>query len=452
MRIKLDIPIAAQILPDMLNSTACPNRNDYRIEYVSTDSRDLQSGDLFFALRGDNFNGEDYLADAKKAGAYTVGTGLQNTDFTVSDTKTSLSHLANSYKKLLNIKSCVAITGSVGKTTTKELTLKLLSTKFRTHGTYKNLNNEIGVPLTVLSAKKDTEILVIEAGMNHKGELQKISECIEPDISVITNIGTAHIGNLGSRKKIAEAKEEILCGMKTPYLLAPASDPYITRYPFLRTVSTTDELADFYLFSSDAARGALYGFRSRYNFIDGFEIGGNMPHIPICLSFALSVCSVLNMSNKELRCAVDSLDFGHYEKTYKIGTLTVIDDSYNCSLESAKSALCMLSKKTEDKKSAVFGDMLELGEFSDKLHFDLGMAISEARLSHLYLFGKSAKIVKEGAVNGGMSEDNIFINENISAPHITAEQIHENSNNETLLLKGSRGMRLERILEILKEY
>ena len=88
-------------------------------------------------------------------------------------------------------------------------------------------------------------------------------------------------------------------------------------------------------------------------------------------------------------------------------------------------------KKTEDKKSAVFGDMLELGEFSDKLHFDLGMAISEARLSHLYLFGKSAKIVKEGAVNGGMSEDNIFINENISAPHITAEQIHENSNNET---------------------
>lgn len=450
MRIKLDIPIFTKSLPAMLEVSSFQSRGNYKIEYVCTDSRELQGGELFFALQGDRFNAEDYLADAKNKGAYTVSSKQENTDFTVADTLTSLSHLANAYKKLLSVRSTVAITGSVGKTTTKNLTLQLLSTKFITHGTYKNLNNEIGVPMTVLSANKNTEILVIEAGMNHIGELSRISKCIEPDISVITNVGTAHIGNLGSIKKIAEAKEEILRGMRKPYLLAPYGDTHITRYPFMKTVSTTDSNADFYLFASNTENKNLYSFRSKYNYVDNFEINCIMPHIPICLSFALSVCSVLNMSDKEILNAVNSLDFQDKERIHEIGTLTIIDDSYNCSIESARSALDMLSKTSAKEKSAVFGDMLELGEFSDELHYELGYAIAESKLSHLYLFGKNAKTVKKGAMNRGMNGDVIFINENVDAPEITAKQIRENSDNEIILLKGSRMMRLERILEILE--
>ena len=452
MRIRLDIPISAHKLPDMLGAEIAQKYNDYKIEYVTTDTRELKRGDLFIALRGERFNGENYLADAKNEGAYTVSTRSENTDFTVKDTSNSLSRFANAYKKLLNIKSTVAITGSVGKSTTKELTLKLLARKFKAHGTYKNLNNEIGVPLTVLSAKKDTEILIIEAGMNHSGELKRISECIQPDIAVITNVGTAHIGNLGSRKKIAEAKEEILCGMEKPYLLAPADDPYITKYPFLKTVSTTNPSADFYLFSSDDKDGSVYGFKSKYNRIDGIEIKSDMPHIPKCLSFALSVCSVLNMSNEEILSAVNSLDFDNGNQIHKLGTLTLIDDSYNCSPESAISSLNMLLRTKGEKKSAVFGDMLELGEFSEQLHFELGKAAADAGLSKLYLFGIYSEFTKNGALSGGMSGDKIFVNSNTEAPEKTAKQILENSQNETVLLKGSRKLKLERILEILKEY
>lgn len=448
MRIKLDIPIDSRCLADMLNATASRGVNDYTVEYVCTDTREVQRGDLFIALSGEIFNGEDYLADAKTIGAYTVSTKSEHTNFTVNNTLTSLSMFANKYKKLLNVKSTVAITGSVGKTTTKELTLKLLSTKFKVHGTHKNLNNEIGVPLTILSAPQNTDILVLEAGMNHSGELRRISECIEPDIAVITNVGTAHIGNLGSRKKIAEAKEEILYGMPKPYLLAPAKDCYITKYPFMKTVSASDKNADFYLFENKD----LYGFRSKYNLIEGFKIGSKMPHVPACLSFALSVCSVLNMSNEEILNAVNSLVFNDEEKVHKVGTLTLIDDSYNCSPESAISALNMLKKASTGKKSAVFGDMLELGEFSDELHFELGVAAANAGISKLYLIGEKSNSVKKGALIHGMSEETVFINEDPNDPQKTAMQILKNSDNETILLKGSRKLRLERIIEILKEY
>ena len=453
MRIELDIPLPVDALADMLGAAKRKEAPTGEIiRYVSTDTRELGRGDLFFALGGDRYDGEDFVATAKSLGAYTVSAKITDSDFYVDNTNAALLDLANAYKRLLNIRSTVAITGSVGKTTTKNITLALLSGKFSTHGTYKNLNNEIGVPLTVLSAKKNTEVLVIEAGMNHKGELCRISRSIEPDVAVITCIGTAHIGNLGSIKGIAEAKEEILCGMKRPYLLAPKDDPYITKYSFLKSVSVHDKSADFCLYPLMPADSGFYGFRSRYNFLERFEIRSNAPHIPTCLAFALSVCSVLNMSDREILDALSELDLDRFEKIHKIGRITVIDDSYNCSPESARSALNMLKKATTVEKSAVFGDMLELGEFSEKLHFELGEAIADAHLSHLYLFGHYAKDVMAGAVSRGMSKELIFINENTDAPEITAEHIRTHSDGGTVLLKGSRMLKLERILEILKEY
>lgn len=453
MRIKLDIPLPAESVAAMLGAVKCKKAPpDETVSYVSTDTRELGRGDIFFALGGERYDGEDFVTAAKSLGAYTVSAKSTDSDFYVSNTSTALLNFANAYKRLLNIRSTVAITGSVGKTTTKNMTLDLLSRKFSTHGTYKNLNNEIGVPLTVLSAKKDTDVLVIEAGMNHSGELSGISRSIEPDVAVITCIGTAHIGNLGSKKAIAEAKEEILCGMKRPYLLAPKDDPYITKYSFLRTVSLEDKSADFCLYPLTSADIGSYAFRSRYNYLDRFEIRSRAPHIPTCLAFALSVCSVLNMSDREMLDALSELDLERFEKIHKIGKLTVIDDSYNCSPESARSALNMLKRAPTVEKSAVFGDMLELGEFSEKLHFELGEAIADAHLSQLYIFGRYAKDVMAGAISRGMSEDIIFINENTDAPEITAEQIRTHSADGTVLLKGSRMLKLERILEILKEY
>ncbi len=451
MRIKLDCTLTFNEISNAIIPIKANLISKGKIEYISTDSREIKPGDLFFALQGEKFNGEDFIIEAKGKGAYTVSAKFYSADFFVKDTLSALNSLALFYKKKLSIVKTIAITGSVGKTTTKELTLQLLSKKYKTHGTYKNYNNEIGVPLTVLSAKKDTEILVIEAGMNHLGELERISRCIEPDISVITKIGTSHIGNLGSKENIAKAKMEIVLGMKKKYVLIPKDEPYLAECKFSKTVSCTDKNADFYLSVTDTRHNHIrFNFEAKSNQVCGAIIKTDLAHITECLSFALGICSSVGMSNDELYSAILELNFENSIKSYKIGTLTLIDDSYNSSLESVEMAFKTLCNLTNGSKSAVLGDILELGEETEVLHRKIGALAKKAGISKLYIFGRNAKFIKLGAMESGMKEDCIFINEDTNSPEITALQIIKNSYNETIIFKASRKMKLERIIEILK--
>lgn len=451
MRIKLSFPLTFDEISDAIFPIKVNVHSSKTVEYISTDSREVQYGDLFFALCGENFNGEDFVYEVARKGAYTVSAKFDSADFFVKDTLSALNSLACYYKKKLSVVKVVAITGSVGKTTTKNLTLQLLSKKYKTHGTYKNYNNEIGVPLTVLSANKDTEILVIEAGMNHHGEIERISKCIEPDISVITKIGTAHIGNLGSKKNIAKAKMEIISGMKKPYVLIPLNEPYLSEYEFSKTVAVSDKKADFCFCVTQHRKNEIrFDFSSKLNNICDACIKTHSAHITECLPFALAICSSIGMSDDELYLAISELNFENDIKKYKVGTLTLIDDSYNASLESVEMAFKTLCNLSENKKSAVLGDMLELGEETEALHKKVGYLAKSAGVSKLYLFGNNAKFIKIGAIENGMSEDSIFINEDTDSPEITADQIINNSSDETIIFKASRKLKLERIIEILK--
>ena len=228
MRIRLDLAINLCFVKDALAKPTSECDRKIIITHICTDTRELCYGDLFFALAGEKYDGECFLKDAKALGAICVGRNPEYSDVAVSDTKAALQSLAAAYLDALMPKEVVAITGSCGKTTTKNLVYDILKSKFKVHATRGHLNNEYGVPLTVLSMPKDTEILVLECGMNHKGELLSISECIRPTLSVITNIGSAHIGNFGSREKIAEAKKEILEYARNPLCLIPNNEQLLS--------------------------------------------------------------------------------------------------------------------------------------------------------------------------------------------------------------------------------
>ncbi len=450
MRIKTDIPLSLAFIKNAIGKTYTDEDSDTFINAISTDTRELMPGDLFIPLTGENFNAEIFVNDAVKFGAYAISSNYESkSTFKVKSTLNSLLLIAKAYKKLLNLKYTVAVTGSVGKTTTKNLIIKLLSKKFKVHGTALNYNNEIGVPLTLLNARKDTEVLVIEAGMNHPGELSLISKTIEPDISVITKIGTAHIGNLGSREKIAKAKLEILDGMKDKFAIIPYNEPLLCEILHKLTISAKDANADVYISNLKSADdGILFNCHFKDTVLEDLYVKSKDAHIPECLSFGIAVCLKAGLSEKELKNAITSLDNPSSLKFEYIGKINILDDSYNSSPESVEYAFKTLSLYKKEGCSAVLGDMLELGEESERLHKSIGKAAAEAKLSALYIFGEFSSFTKAGAVDGGMSENRIFVNSDITRPDITALQILSNSlPNETILLKGSRKMQMERIKE-----
>ena len=452
MRIKTAIPITLGWIKETLGTAKNDDDQRIRIRAICTDSREIKKGDLFIGIRGESYDGSDFISDVKKISATTIGSENSTADIKVEDTTEALLSIAAAYKRLLTIKKTIAITGSVGKSTTKDLLASLLRYKFKVHSTEGNLNNEIGVPFTVLSAPRDTEILVIEAGMNHLGELKRISRCIEPDLSVITKIGTAHIGNLGSRERIAEAKLEILYGMSEPRAIVPYGEPLLTEVlKKCETVSLTDNDADF-SFSKSNAENDIFYFKCAHNTYELSISGLNDAnfHTEKCLGFALAAAIRTNMTPSEIQRALNEVDFSRFSKEIKIKDLTIVNDSYNSSPEAIIAALDFLKKDTS-RKSALIGDMLELGDFSADMHFEVGVHAAGSSLENLYILGEYSKYVYDGAIAGGFDKNRIFINEDPEKPEITAKDILTHSSNEKILFKASRKMRLERIVDILKK-
>ena len=450
MRIKTEIPLSLGFIKDSLGlkSTACDHTT--YVSAICTDTRKVIGEELFIGLRGEDLDGSVFIPDIKDRALCTVGALSSDADIKVENTGTSLLRLANAYKKLLPIKSTVAITGSVGKSTTKNLLTLIMKSKFQLHSTYKNLNNEIGVPFTVFSAPKNTELLICESGMNHRGELERISRCIEPDVSVITKIGSAHIGNLGTREKIAEAKLEILSGMKEKFAIIPFDEELLSsKMENYKTVSTKNSSADYFLQKRSDDNFVLKHPNGKID-IRLSEISAAGFHVSECLAFALATAIECGMNTTEIKKAVEDIDFGIFSNTVAVKDLKIINDSYNASPEATEEALKSLSK-LYTKKSALLGDMLELGDFSEELHYKIGLCASKSGIDKLYLIGAFSDSVLHGAVAGGFDKNRIFINEDAQQPEITAEQILTHSKDEVILFKASRKIRLERIIDILKK-
>ena len=394
MRIKLGMPLMLSEIADMVGDEKPPF--DIEITHVSTDTRELFSGDLFIVQPG----GEIYLDDAIKMGAVVL-----------SERNFLLEFAGEYIKKLPYILYRIGITGSVGKTTTKEMLKGILQKRFKVHASEGNFNNHIGMPMSILSAPPDTEILVMEMGMNHMGEIKVLSECLRPNIAVITNIGTSHIGNLGSRENISRAKLEILSGMDSGVLFVPYDEPLLSSQP-----------------------GAINVYSESRKAMERN------------ISMAISVAEFIGLHQPELlSISIDNIR----QKIVFRKNHCFLTDYYNSSYESV---LALIESAKEDKQypnhALVLGDILELGEYCQDIHYRVGKLVRPCDFEHLFLFGEYAEFIHHGALENGFNKDKIFINSNLDRPDITAEQIKANCDkDELILMKASRAVRLERILD-----
>ena len=450
MRIKLGIPLPLSNIAEAIKG----KRQCYEdpiIEYLSTDSREIFEGDLFVPIKGTNFNGENFVDEAIKKGALAISKYDPKAAIITNKNETLLLDLASFYiKKLPYLLYKIGITGSVGKTTTKEFAKKILSIGYRVHASEANLNNQIGMPLSILSAPKDTQVLLMEMGMNHSGEIGALSKCLCPDLAVITNIGSSHIGNLGSKEGIAKTKLEILEGIKDGRLYVLDEEELLREAKYRVSISLKNPAAEFYL-KENAGRVAIYknGIKQlETNFAFCEE------HHLKCLLFASAIAIDTRLQTDLISQGISSISKDSIrQKDVFVKKYHIIDDSYNSSLESVIASINSLKKRFPNKrKSLLLGDVLELGKFSREYHRKIGEAIPPDMFCNLFLWGRYADEIACGAVENGFAAERIHINHLIDRPDITARQIEEYcQRDEVILFKASRAIRLERVIEILKE-
>ena len=425
------------------------NSRNALIYAITTDTRECEAGDLFIALKGEKYDGHFYLSYAHSLGAFTLGNDNAASVW-VKNSYDALLSIATLHKKRIMPKYTVAITGSVGKTTTKNFAQKMLSHKHITHKTMGNYNNAVGLAHTVLTAKKRTEILVCELGMNHKNEIKALSEAISPTISVITNVGSAHIGNLGSRENIAMAKLEIECGMSGGPCIIPDNEPLLLKAKNPYFVSLKDKSANLFARIEKRSGEGTRLFIKTGSFEANLTSSLYAIHHVNALLYAIAICDVIGFGKSDIINAANKITPELPEQRFiRIGKYEFYSDAYNSSPEAVIADFVMLSERKADF-SAVLGDMLELGKESEALHFKIGLECAKHNPKRLYCFGKFASFIRAGALAGGIKEENVHVNSNISKPELTANAICENYEGETILLKASHSVRIERIPEIIK--
>ena len=454
MRIKLDIPLTVQEIATAVFGKAFTGENK-TVEYITQDTRGILPNDLFIALEGENFDGEDFVDDALTCGAIAISAKHTTGCISVKSTKAALLKLCEYYlTRLTCLKKKICITGSVGKTTTKEFLAILCSERYKTHKTDGNLNNYIGVAFTVLSAPRDTEILVLEFGTNNRGEIRELSEAVHPTIAVITNIGTAHVGRLGSRQIIANEKLDIISGMADVKILCEYGETLIPDIKGKLTVSCENAPADFFLCPiKEDISGTTFDLYSQYGIIEGarLEIAGR--HILRSLAMAISAALTATLTINDIMIALKRIDSTcARHKFVKLNGLIILDDSYNSSLESVTADLALLAMYKNHPRSALLGDILELGCNTEAIHREMGAVAYRSGIERLYLFGVYSHSTALGAIAAGMREENIFINTDTTLPQRTADDIlSTHKKNEIILFKASHKVNLSRITDILKK-
>ena len=320
----------------------------------------------------------------------------------------------------------------------------------RVHATEGNLNNDIGLPMTVLSAPDDTEAIVTELGMNHRGEISTLSRIISPTAAIITNIGTAHVGNLGSREEIAAAKREITDGMTGGRIYVGAGEPLLDGLRGRRTVSTTDKSADIYAEVRNTERGYAFDLWHDGERLSGFSLNTKGRHILTDLLFALGVALDLGLSPRTLAERCSRLPPSLLRHTViELGDFTVVDDSYNSSPEALQADYTLLRELGDRPMGAALGDILELGDMSEGIHRQVGEMTAKSGISRLYLVGKFADSIADGARLAGMSPADIFIADSVQGLARCVLENHRKG--EIILFKASHAVGLAHAVKLLKE-
>lgn len=379
---------------------------NFFVDSFSIDSRTLKINDLFVAINGDNFNGNNFINDAISKGAIgVIYQGEIDKDIfdndkifiQVNDTISALQEMAKFKREQYNI-PVVAITGSVGKTSTKDLVASVMKQKYNVLKTDGNFNNHIGLPLTLLRLK-DHDAMCIEVGMNHFGELSLLTNILKPTIAVITNVGTAHIGNLGSRENILKAKLELLEGMNNGLVVIN---------------NDNDLLHDWYL-NQDSYNVKTYGIYNTSDYIAkniNFDLnestfstnlseeifnvkvpGKHFVYNSLC---ALTIGKILNIDDELIKKGILNFELskGRMEERKIDNNITLLVDCYNANYDSMVSAIDVLSKYNS-RTIAVLGDMLELGEYSIDLHKKVGKYLNDKNIDILVTIGSLSKNISE---------------------------------------------------------
>ncbi|MDH6370058.1 UDP-N-acetylmuramoyl-tripeptide--D-alanyl-D-alanine ligase [Paenibacillus sp. PastF-3] len=434
---------------------------------VVTDSRKITTGCLFVPLTGDKFDGHHYAATAIAAGA--AGTLWQRDKgpapegggvIIVEDTLQALQKLSASYLNEVAPK-VVAVTGSNGKTTTKDIIMAMLEMQYKVHKTEGNFNNHIGLPLTILSMAEDTEIAVLEMGMSSRGEIALLASLAAPDVAVITNIGESHLLQLGSRKEIARAKLEIVEGLKPGGLLIYNGDePLLTEVMQESAFEAPEGMVSFRFGlngdNDDYPTGMMshnggMTFTSSLHKEHAFTLPLPGQHNVVNALAALAVARHFGVTEQNVENGLSKLKLTgmRIEVIQTSSGLTLLNDAYNASPTSMKAAIDVLqTMKCSGKKIAVLGDMLELGPDEIEFHKEIGYYLDPAVTDFVYTYGPLSVHIAEAAKER-------FGNERVLAftdkSELTAVLIGKSSSKDIVLFKGSRGMRLEEVLQSLSK-
>ncbi len=443
--------------------------SDIEITSVSTDTRTIKPNSVFIALKGESFDGHDYGARACELGAQAVISerAIEGAKCIIVDsTERALLQLASYYRRKFSI-PMVGITGSVGKTTTKDMIALVLSKKYNTLKTEGNHNNEIGLPLTLFGIEDSTEAAVIEMGMSHLGEISRLSMCCEPTAAVITNIGHSHIENLGSQQGILKAKMEILDGADymAPLILS-ADDKLLSQIEShhgrrLIFYSIKKKTADVY--ASDIKMdegGTSFNINWASGAATGTANGGKQAARVNCpgehnVKNALAAFCVgltLDIPPKDMIEAIAQFrPQGIRQNIKDVHGMKFIVDCYNAAPDSIKAALSTLTQitnKSGGRKVVVLSDMLELGKQSRSLHKLTGEYVASAKANKLYCCGNDARYYVDGAIKKGMSQEDCCYFESKSDMIDTLKR--ELKQGDVVLFKGSRGMKLEEAVNALE--
>ena len=438
---------------------------DEVLENFSKDTREINKDDTYIAIKGGNFDGNKFWKEALEKGAKAVI--VQDVDFKkedlskfnnktiieVNNTLEALYKIAEYKRSLYNI-PIIGITVSVGKTSTKDIIASVVSQKYKTLKTIGNNNNNIGLPFTILKLK-DHEAAVIEMGMNHFGEISLLSRIAKPTVSVITNIGTSHIGNLGSRENILKAKLEILEGMEKKILVIN---------------NDNDLLHDYYKKNKDNIEIKTFGMKNKSDImaknietednsstfmckIEDEEVKIKVPvggeHFVLNALCACKIGELLNIESSKIIKGIENFKLTNkrMEKRILENGVLVINDSYNASLESMKASINYLANLSNPRKIAFLGDMFELGEFSNELHKKVGAIIEENKIDILICAGKNAKYIYQGAFDAGKTENVYYFEEKDEAFKFLTSHF---KTGDAVLFKASNGMKFYDLVEKLK--
>lgn len=448
-------------IDDILKATGgelLSGERNKEIADITTDSRKAAEGVLFIPIIGEKFDGHEFIKASFDLGASAALTqeetelSIDKTIVKVEDTFKALGDIAGYYKEKYNVPT-VAVTGSVGKTTTKDILASVLSQKYNTLKTQGNFNNEIGLPLTIFGLEKEHEAAVLEMGMNHFGEIERLASIGRPDVAVITNIGQSHIENLGSREGIFKAKMEITkLFTKDNTLIVNGDDDFLSKAKGMgeyKVVYYGIKNPDNDIYAKDIENNGLDGIRFTA-VVGGVEykteitvpgehnVYNALAAICVGREFGVPMDKIIegikSFKPTKMRMAIEDFE-----------GIKIINDCYNASPDSIKAALGVLGDIKNMRRIAVLGDVLEMGDFAKDAHYALGKAVKDSGIDLLVTAGENMKYLAQGARDNGM-ENVISFDKTLEVCSYIKTEVKRG---DAVLIKASRGMRFEEVYDTI---